>query len=189
MPPLITNNVAAILVSATTKPFSISLAKKLNNDNFLTWFHLATFIIHGQELQDHLDSQRILPRFASIEDGSNNTDSKAYKEWCTDDYNLTSCLFASLDTAFKHFVVECIFAREILSRIHTYFVSQTKARVRQLQLQLKTVKKDGSIANYLLKIKKIVDSLAAVGVLLSDSKYTNVILNGLNEDYHVFITL
>nr|XP_029147032.1 uncharacterized protein LOC114924964 [Arachis hypogaea] len=180
MPPVITNNVAATIVSATTKPFSISLAKKLNNDNFLTWFYLATLIIHGQELQDHLDSQRI-PE-------SNNTDSKTYKEWCIDDYNLTSCLFASLDTAFKHSVVECIFAREILSRIHTYFVSQTKARVRQLQLQLKTVKKDGSIADYLLKIKKIIDSLAVVGVPLSDSKYTNVILDGLNEDYHVFIT-
>ncbi|MED6113649.1 hypothetical protein PIB30_072815, partial [Stylosanthes scabra] len=39
------------------------------------------------------------------------------------------------------------------------------------------------------KIKKIADSLAMVGSPISDSEYTNVILVGLNDDYHPFITL
>ncbi|MED6120343.1 hypothetical protein PIB30_020023 [Stylosanthes scabra] len=40
---------------------------------------------------------------------------------------------------------------------------------------------------YLLQIKKLADSLATVGVPISDSKYTNVILDELNVDYHPFI--
>ncbi|XP_057746815.1 uncharacterized protein LOC130966070 [Arachis stenosperma] len=72
--------------------------------------------------------------------------------------------------------------------LHTNFASQTKTRVRQLQLQLKSIKKTGPASDYLLQIKKVVGALATVGAPLTDAEYTNVILDGLNEDYQLFLT-
>ncbi|MED6118764.1 hypothetical protein PIB30_005903 [Stylosanthes scabra] len=37
-------------------------------------------------------------------------------------------------------------------------------------------------------IKKIADSLATIRAPITDSEYTNVILDGLSDDYHPFIT-
>ncbi|MED6147828.1 hypothetical protein PIB30_047421 [Stylosanthes scabra] len=47
--------------------------------------------------------------------------------------------------------------------------------------------KVGIIFCLLTAVKKIEDSLATVAAPVSDTEYTNVILDGLNEDYHPFI--
>ena len=62
------------------------------------------------------------------------------------------------------------------------------ASLRQLKTQLKTSKKQGPIQDYLLQIKKIVDTLAAIGSPISTEEHIEVILDGLNEDYNAFIT-
>nr|XP_029148600.1 uncharacterized protein LOC114925294 [Arachis hypogaea]XP_029154457.1 uncharacterized protein LOC114927710 [Arachis hypogaea] len=195
-PEIINNNPSSAAVTATQaspsasilKPLSVPLPEKLNDDNFFTWHHSAIFTISGQELQDHLDQQKIPTRYASAADEKAQNETKTYKEWRLDDYNVSSWLYSSLDPSFKHRVLGCIFAHDIWSRLHTHFASQTKARIRQLQLQLKSIKKIGPASDYLLQIKKVVDALAAVGAPLTDAEYTNVILDGLNEDYHSFLT-
>ena len=61
--------------------------------------------------------------------------------------------------------------------------------MRQLKIQLKSIKEEGNSASkYLLKIKKIVDSLAAIGAPISTEEQIEVILDGLNEDYNTLIT-
>ncbi|XP_020972883.1 uncharacterized protein LOC110269414 [Arachis ipaensis] len=132
------------------KPLSIPLPEKLNNDNFLTWCHSAILTISSQELEDHLDKAKIPVRYASPADAQAQKESKAYREWRLDDYNVASWLFSSMDPSFKHRV--------------------------------------GSASDYLLEIKKVVDSLATVGAPLTGAEYTNVILDGLNEDYQSFLT-
>ncbi|MED6156202.1 hypothetical protein PIB30_012217 [Stylosanthes scabra] len=57
-----------------------------------------------------------------------------------------------------------------------------------MQLQLKTLKKIGPSADYLLQIKKLADSLATVGAPITDTEYTNAVLDGLFDEYHPFIT-
>ncbi|KAL4344940.1 hypothetical protein AHAS_Ahas11G0228600 [Arachis hypogaea] len=46
-----------------------------------------------------------------------------------------------------------------------------------------------STLEYLLEIKKAVDSLVAVGVPITNVEYTNIILARLNKAYHPFITM
>ena len=58
-----------------------------------------------------------------------------------------------------------------------------KARVRQLKTQLKAIKKQDPASNYLLQIKKVVDSLAVVGSPTTVDEHIQAILDGLNEDY------
>ena len=59
-----------------------------------------------------------------------------------------------------------------------------------MKTQLKSIKKQGSLASeYLLKIRKITDSHAALGSPLSKDDYVEVILERLNEDYSAYITM
>lgn len=61
-------------------------------------------------------------------------------------------------------VVGFEYASEIWEKIWVHFASQTRAKVKQLKTQLRTTKKGVLKMNdYLLKIKGVVDSLAAVG--------------------------
>ncbi|XP_029153456.1 uncharacterized protein [Arachis hypogaea] len=175
--------VASTSSNSKDKPFNIPLVEILCKTNFLTWRHFATFSICGQELEDHLDQGKISPHYDNPADEANKKESKKCITWRIDDYNVTSWLFTSTDDSFKHRVIGCHFTHEIWSRIHT------KARARQLQLQLRSVKKQASTSYYLLQIKRLSDSLAAIGLPLSDEEYTNVILDGLSKEYHSFITM
>ena len=53
---------------------------------------------------------------------------------------------------------------------------------------MRSIKKDKSINEYLLEIKKIVDSLAAIDSPISDDDHIEAILDGLPEDFDSFIT-
>ena len=77
---------------------------------------------------------------------------------------LASC---SMESSFTNSMVGYEFAHEVWEWIETYFASQTRAKVRQLKTQLKASKKQGPVQYYLLQIKKIVDTLAAVGSPIS----------------------
>jgi len=51
--------------------------------------------------------------------------------------------------------------------LHTYYATQSRAKIKKLKVQLRNPKKDCSISTYLLDQKKIVDTLAVVGAPIS----------------------
>jgi len=53
---------------------------------------------------------------------------------------------------------------------------------------MKTPKRNRTISVYLLDIKKITDSLAAIGATISSDDQIDAILDGLPEEYDTFIT-
>jgi len=53
-------------------------------------------------------------------------------------------------------------ASQIWNKQHIYHASHSRAKVKSLKIQLRTPKKDRTDATYLLDIKKIVDTLAAI---------------------------
>ena len=94
-----------------------------------------------------------------------------------------------MDPTFTNRVVGCDFAYQIWKKLDVYFASKTKAKVRQLKMQLKSIKKQRiSAAKYVLKIKKVIDSLAAVKSPISTEDHIEAILDGLSEEYSSFIT-
>lgn len=72
-------------------------------------------------------------------------------------------------------------------RIH--FASQTRAKVKQLKTQLRSMKK-GSLKmfDYLLKVKSLVDSLAAVGNPIPANDYIEAKFDVLPDEYESVIT-
>lgn len=67
--------------------------------------------------------------------------------------------------------------------MEVYFASQTRAKISQLKNQLKNTKKTGPLNDYLLSIKKTVDTLTAVGSPIGDPGHIQVILDGLSDEY------
>jgi len=57
-----------------------------------------------------------------------------------------------------------------------------------LKLLLKTPKNDHYVSTYLLDIKKTVDTLAAMGIVISTEEHIETILDGLSDEYDGFIT-
>jgi len=60
--------------------------------------------------------------------------------------------------------------------------------VKKFRLLLKTPKNDKSITTYVTNIKKIVDSLAAVGSPITTADHVDAILDGLSAQYDGFVT-
>ena len=85
-------------------------------------------------------------------------------------------------------MVECVFAYQIWEKVEKFFVSQTRAKVRQLKTQLKNVKKTYSMNQYLLNLKKVMDQLIAVGAHVGTEEDIEAILDGLPSDYSPLIT-
>ncbi|XP_061340842.1 uncharacterized protein LOC133287288 [Gastrolobium bilobum] len=143
------------------KSFSNTIADKLDEESFLPWEQLALASIHGHNLQNHLNKEKVPVRFATQADQENEKESEDYATW---------------------------FAHEIWTRLQVYFASHTQAKVKQLKNQLKSIKKKGPTSEYLLQIKKIVDSLGAVGSPITDAEYSEAILDGLSDEYTPLIT-
>jgi len=93
-------------------------------------------------------------------------------------------MFASLLTK----MVGLDSSAEIWHRLLTYYTSHTRAMIKKFRLLLKNPKNDRYVSTYVNDIKKIADSLAAVGSSLSTANYVNAILNGLSPDYDGYLT-
>nr|KYP55899.1 hypothetical protein KK1_002125 [Cajanus cajan] len=85
-------------------------------------------------------------------------------------------------------MVGCNDAHQIWKSIHTYFESQTHAKVSRLKTQLKGIRKIDSLNNYLLSIKKIVDTHDSVGSPIDPSEHISIILDGLSSEYNSLVT-
>jgi len=76
-------------------------------------------------------------------------------------------------------MVGCEHAFEIWNNLEVFFVMTTRAKVSHLKQQLKSIKKVRNINDYLISIKKVVDTLGAIGSPIDDNEYIQVILDVL----------
>ncbi|RYR15811.1 hypothetical protein Ahy_B04g072755 isoform A [Arachis hypogaea] len=116
------------------------------------------------------------PEFESDADKLAGKTSIKHQEWLLQDYNLCSWLLSSLDDEFKNQMVKCASAYQIWDQIQQYFISSNKTKLRQFKNQLKNVKKlNLSAKDYLIKVKKLVDSLSPIGHSLSSEDHIEAI--------------
>ncbi|XP_016206163.1 uncharacterized protein LOC107646495 [Arachis ipaensis] len=89
-----------------------------------------------------------------------------------------------MDEIFKNKMIGCIFTSDIWIRIEDYFFKSIRYKVKQLKSQLKLTKKQGlTVADYVSKIKRIVNSLASLRFSLTSDEHLDALLEGLNEYY------
>ena len=168
--------------------FSSPIALKLDEENYLRWKKQVEATIEGYDLLKHITGEEIPEKFASDEDRIKGSVSQVYQNWKKQDALLKSWLLASMTKPFTTRMVGCDFSHQIWKRLETFFESQIKAKVRQLKNKLGNIKKEGSVCDYLLEIKKTVDALISIGAVINDSDHDEAILGRLTEEYASFIT-
>lgn len=110
--------------------------------------------------------------------------SDEFENWEQQDQIVLTWLLTSMFPILHTHMVGCDYAFQIWKILEFFFfLPETRAKVSQLKLQLKNVKKNDKINDYLMSIKKIVDTLAAVGSPIDDSEHIQVILDGLSNEY------
>ncbi|XP_058726500.1 uncharacterized protein LOC131597854 [Vicia villosa] len=89
------------------------------------------------------------------------------------------------------FVRGCNHAHQLWDSLFNYFQKQTRAKARQLRVELRALSLDNSsIQEYLLKICNIVDALASIGDPIPSSHHIDVILEGLPPEFtHVVFVI
>ena len=157
---------------------------KLDDENFLTWRHQDLATIKAHKLKHHLVAEKMSKQFCTPEDDNK---SEEFLNWEQQDQHPISWLLASMTPPFANRMVGCDYAFQIWAKVEKHFASQTRAKVCQLRTQLKAMKKDGSASKFLLKVKKITDSLADIGAPISVEEHIEVILDGLGREYAAFI--
>ena len=168
--------------------FPSTLSIKLDDENFLVWEHQILATIYGLHFFHFLDGTPAPPKFLTQSAAESSIINPAYVHHQQQDNLIVAWLLGSMSSPMLTKMVGLRTSAAIWKKLTIYFASQSRARVKKLKLQLKVSKKDRSISTYILDIKKIVDSLAAIGSPLSDADHIEAILDGLPDDYDGFVT-
>ncbi|PNX93258.1 histone deacetylase, partial [Trifolium pratense] len=167
-----------------------SLTIKLDEKNFLLWSQQVNGVITAHNLHKFVVHPQIPLQFASVADRLDGKNSDEYQQWLFKDQSLFTWLLSTISDAVLPRVLNCKHAHEVWDQIHKYFNSVLKSRSRQLRSELKNTKKMArSVSEYLLRIKSIVNSLVAVGDVVSEQEQVDAILEGLPEDFNSFVMM
>jgi histone deacetylase 1/2 len=86
--------------------------------------------------------------------------------------------------------ISCHHAHQVWEEIHNYFTAQTKAKIRQLRSELKTVKKGTkTITEFILRVRAVANILISIGDSVSEQDQIDSILDGLPEEYNPFVMM
>ncbi|XP_042479750.1 subtilisin-like protease SBT4.3 [Macadamia integrifolia] len=109
--------------------------------------------------------------------------------WRRQDQLILSWIISSLTAQSMAQIVGLSTSHAAWTTLARIYASQSQARVMQLKYQLSQLKK-GSVplADYLQRVKELVDNLAAAAHPVSDSDVILHILRGLGSDYDAFAT-
>ncbi|KAF7838902.1 Retrovirus-related Pol polyprotein from transposon TNT 1-94 [Senna tora] len=163
---------------------------KLNDFNFLVWKLRVVSTINGYDLHNYLlGGDLVPPRFLSQNDAASGKVNPAHLFWKKQDQLLMAWLVDSMTEGMLTHIVGCASSAEIWQTLEELFVSQTRAKERQLKTLLRSTKKGNlSMNDYLLEIKKTVDALTSIGAPVSRHDTIESILDGLPEEYEGFVT-
>ncbi|MCI19265.1 retrovirus-related Pol polyprotein from transposon TNT 1-103, partial [Trifolium medium] len=167
-----------------------SLTIKLTEKNFLLWSQQVNGVITTHNLHRFVVNPEIPLQYASVGDLLDGKNSNEYQQWLFKDQSLFTWLLSTIFDDVLPRVVNCKHAHEVWDQIHKYFNFVLKSRARQLRSELRNTKKLArSVSEYLLRIKSIVNSLTAVGDVVSEQEQVNAILEGLPEEYNSFVMM
>jgi histone deacetylase 1/2 len=162
----------------------------LDENNFLLWSQQVNGVITAHNLHRFVVNPEIPLQYANVADRLDGKNSDEYQQWLFKDQSLFTWLLSTISDNVLPRVLSCKHSHEVWEKIHKYFNSVLKSRARQLRYELKNTKKLArSVNEYLLRMKSIVNSLIAVGDIVSEQEQVDAILEGLPEDFNSFVMM
>nr|KYP64560.1 hypothetical protein KK1_019160 [Cajanus cajan] len=132
--------------------FNMPITIKLDNDNFLIWQQQVLATIQGLKLESFVHGNKIPPCYANKEDEIVKKENPKYTNYVQQDQLLVVWLLTSMSSPILTKMVGLNSINHIWKRLEVYYATHTRAVIKKL-----------GINEYLLEVKKIVDSLAVVG--------------------------
>ena len=176
-----------VATSLPAHQFNTPFSLKLNDENFLIWKKQVLATLRGLDLMHFLDNNHTPSEFLQTSE-TPLTENPTFRSYHKQDQLIVAWLLAAMTSPLLTKMVGLETSRQIWHRLLTHYASHTRAMVKKFRMLLKTPKNDRSISAYLNDIKKVADSLVAVGSPLSTVDHIDVILNGLSADFDGFIT-
>jgi len=109
--------------------------------------------------------------------------------WRRQDCIILSWIYSSLIPTIMAQIIGHTTSQSAWNALEKTFSSSSRARIMQLRLELQSTKK-GSLPmiDYIMKVKGVVDSLAAIGEPVSEQDQVMNLLGGLGSDYNAVVT-
>ncbi|XP_022684204.1 uncharacterized protein LOC111257932 [Setaria italica] len=172
--------------------FGHPVSDKLTRDNFVLWKAQFLPAVRGAKVLGILDGTISEPRpviEADVDGKKKQIPNPEHDSWVEKDQQLLSYLVNSVSKEVLAGIATATTSAEAWKALGVMFAAQSRARVTNLRMQLATAKK-GSLttAAYFNKMQNIKDELASAGVTVNDDEVVAHILNGLDFDYHPFVS-
>ena len=163
------------------------LTIKLDRDNYLIWKNQLLNVVIVNGLEGFLDNTRLYPpKFLDLQQLSFNPE---YSLWQRYNRLIMSWFYAFLFENVMTQIMGYNTASEIWLALGQIYASASLARLVKLCTQLQSLKKEGmSTLDYIQKIKKLCNSLAAIGEPVSRKDRLIYMFNGLDSKYNTFFT-
>ena len=179
-------------VNSSTVTFTFNTPVKLDQSNYLIWRSQVLASIRGNRLEKFID-ESITPLASHIAqrvgDDLRFVENPDFITWRSQDQVLLGWLLSSMSEGIISLVFNLETSLEVWKAIETQFGSQSKSRLLHLRYMMNSTRKDYlKITDYFIKMKNIVDNMAADGSTLSDDDLILHILSGLGPYYNSVAT-
>jgi len=179
---------SSIMHTPTPHLLTTPVNVKLDEHNFMVWQHQVMATIDGLRFRKYLEGKEAPPKYLNEESRASDIINPQYVHYHQQDRLIFAWLLSSMSSPLLTKTVGLNTSYEVWQKLKIYYASQSRAKIKKLKTQLKSAKKERSISVYILEIKKIVDSLCAAGVSISEEEHIEHILDGLSEEYDPFVT-
>lgn len=179
----------SLITSTPLNKITNIILVKLRDDNLLVWKYDFLPLLKRYNAFSFIDDTGFCPpQFLTRVNERTQTVSPAYTLWKEEDQTTVLWINSTIyDTVFGHLSGASI-AYNLWQLIEEKFAQTSTSHVIQLRTKLQNLKQGNLIiSQFLSKLKKLTDALAAAGCIISDSDELVVtVSNGLHPDYAAF---
>uniref|UniRef100_A0A803Q9R6 Uncharacterized protein n=1 Tax=Cannabis sativa TaxID=3483 RepID=A0A803Q9R6_CANSA len=145
-------------------------------------------ISFNHSLSIKLDEHNFLPsKFLTTADQISNIVNPEFEDWEQQDNLLVFWLLSFMSEKTTNQMIRCDTTAQIWENLTEYYTT-LNAAIGLYKTQFRNTKMIGSLSDYLLKIKGIVDRLATIGHAQTAQDHIEAIFNGLPPECDVFVT-
>ncbi|KAH0781791.1 hypothetical protein KY290_001389 [Solanum tuberosum] len=152
--------------------------------NFATWKAQFSMLMHGHDLDGHLDGSTPSPS-RTITTGTALSANPAFSLWFRQDKLIQNALMAFVDPIIATTVAAANSAKTAWDALHTAYANKSQTRIFSLRDRLMRLNKDSQpVSEYLQSVRSIGDELSIVGAPVTNSELIVKILSGLGAEFH-----
>lgn len=165
----------------TSTSVSSLTSEKLGKTNYPAWkFHIKNFLM-GKDLWDIVSGAEAEP--------AGGPNEAAVKAWVRKAHQAIHYMSITIDDNILGHIQDKETAKDVWDAIAKMYETSTKARKLQLLQELHSVKQQNiSIQDYVLEIRKVLDQLGSIVVVVDDDDVLRACMNGLRNEYKQFKT-